>query len=164
MTWFDLVVLLLAGVVILFEARQEAGRGLLDAVVTVGAVQLTGRCAEVLTVLLGWKPLPGTEVAPLAAALCFAFLWGVGLCLSRWIHQCTRWTMDNYDPVFGVAFGLLITLAAGHALVDSVAGMVVSREGVLPDYLRHSCFAQELREFRTYHFVANIVQNSRYNE
>src|SRR5687767_3291811 len=129
MTWFDVLVLLGVVVLVLFEAQQEAGRGLLDAVATVAAVHLGKLFAPALTSALHWKPLPGTEASPLAQGLCFLGFWAVGLCLSTVVHRQTRWSMDNFDLFFGVAFGLMIAIAVGHVTTDVTARQAIMKHG-----------------------------------
>jgi hypothetical protein len=163
MTWFDLVALLFAAIIIIFEARQEAGRGLLDTIATLVAVHLTRHWSPLLSDLLRWPPLPGTDASPWAYALCFGILWSAALLVSRWLHRQTRWTMDTYDAAIGAAFGLLIAATAGHVVVESIARVTMASIGELPDCLRNSCFAEELRSFRTYHTVMNILENTRYH-
>jgi hypothetical protein len=164
MTWFDALVLLLVVGVVLFEARQEAGRGLLDTAATLAAVQASFVYAAPLTRALGWPPMPGTDVAPLAQMLLFLAAWGVFLVLSRQLHKQTRWSMDHFDLVFGVAFGLMISVAAGHVMTDSTARMAIMRQGQPPAYMRDSYLADELRSFRSYHYVLNVFHAAQNGE
>jgi hypothetical protein len=160
MTWFDMLVFLAVAAVVLLETRQEAGRALLDTLATLVAIHLTGRQAPILTGMLGWRPLPGTEVSPLAYGLCFAVLWGLGLLASFYFHRHTRWSMDHFDPVFGLAFGLLIAVTVGHVATDVTARVAIMKHGRVPGYLQESCFADELRSFKSYHFVLDVFQDA----
>jgi hypothetical protein len=160
MTWFDVLVLLGVVVLVLFEAQQEAGRGLLDAVATVVAVHLGKVFAPALTEALHWKPLPGTEASPLAQGVCFVGFWIVGLLVSGFVHRQTRWSMDNFDLFFGVAFGLMIAIAVGHVTTDVTARTAIMKHGTLPAYMQNSFMADELRSFRSYHYVLDTFQNA----
>jgi len=155
MNWFDGLVLLLVLAFLTWEARQEAGRALLDTLALVLALQLAHGYCGPLTRALQWQPAPGTETSPLAYGLLFAGLWGASLLLARALHGRTRWSMDHFDPLFGLAFGIVIALGAGHVLTDLLAQTALLNHGTLPPYLQESAFAPELRDFRTYHYVLN---------
>ena len=158
MTWIDVLVLVMIVGLIVFEARQETGRALLDTVATIVAVQLSTLYAPMATQWLKWKPLGGTGVSPAAQGLCFLVAWGLGLLLSRWLHSQTRWSMDNFDLVFGTAFGIMIAIAAGHVTTDVGARMAIQKHGHLPSHYANSYMAGELRSFRSYHYVINTFQ------
>src|SRR5687768_7676421 len=149
MTWFDMLLFLAVAALVLLEVRQEAGRALLDTLATLAAIHLAGRHAPAVTGALGWAPLPGTEVSPLAYGLCFGVLWAGGLAVAFYLHRHTRWSMDHFDPVFGLAFGLLIAVTVGHVTTDVTARMAIMKHGALPGYLQESCFADELRSFKS---------------
>jgi hypothetical protein len=68
--------------------------------------------------------------------------------------------MDNFDLAFGVAFGLMIAVAAGHVLTDCSARMAIMKQGRLPDYYANSYLADELRSFRSYHYVINTFEEA----
>ena len=166
MSWFDVLVCLLVAAVVALEMRQDAGRSVLDTVAAIAAVQVSGHFGAPLTAHLGWKPFPGTHVSPLAQGLLFLVLWAVGLGLSLYVHRQTRWSMDQFDPVFGLVFGLVIAGAAGHVLCEVTMQAAVMDYGKLPGYLRNSCFAEELRSFQSYHYVLDTfsaAQDSRWN-
>jgi uncharacterized membrane protein required for colicin V production len=164
MTWFDALVLLIVVGVVLFEARQEAGQGLLDTVATLGAVQISLLYSAPFTAWLGWKPMPEAEVSPGAQLLLFGLCWSVGLLLSRLLHRQTRWSMDHFDLVFGMAFGLMIAVAAGHVVTDSAARMAIMDRGAPPHYMRDSYLVDELRSFRSYHYVLNVFHAAQNGE
>jgi hypothetical protein len=156
MTWFDALVIAAVVVIVLFEMKQETGRGILDTCATLAAAQFCGAVAPGVTAALGWKPLPGTEVAPLAQGLCFLGLWIAFLLLSRTVHRQTRWTMDHFDPFFGVAFALVIAATAGHVAAGVAVDHAKLKHGQLPEYLSNSAFADELRSFKSYHYVISV--------
>jgi hypothetical protein len=164
MTWFDGLLLLAVAAVVLFEARQEAGRGLLDAVATLAAVAISRVLAVPVTSALHWKPMPGTEVSPGAQGLCFVAAWGVCLLVSYYLHRQTRWSMDHFDLAFGVVFGLLMAVAAGHVLTDVGARMAIMKHGHLPEYYSNSYLADEFRSFRSYHYVINTFEAAQHGE
>lgn len=159
MSAFDFAVLLVLALIVLFEARQEAGRALMDLVAVLAAIQLTSQHAPLLTGALHWKPLPGGDVPPQAETLCFALCLGAGLLVGRFLHHQTRWTMDTFDPFVGGAFGLLLAIALGHTVVDLSARMSVARHGALPEYIQDSAVADELRSFHSYHYVVRVLSN-----
>src|SRR5437879_4457610 len=103
MSWFDALLLLILGAIFLHEIRQEAGRGLMDALATLIAAHGAAPAAAWLTAALGWKALPGTDSAPLLYGLAFLGLWAGGLAVSFYAHRHTRWSMDNFDLLFGAA-------------------------------------------------------------
>ena len=158
MTPFDGLVLLILAGILFFEARQEAGRALLDTLATILALHVTAASAAPLTGLLGWRVMPDTEVSPALFGLLFALLWGLGMLLSRYLHSRTRWSMDHLDPVFGFGFGLVIAVAVGHTFTDTAARVALLHHGTLPPYLAQSCLVEELGSFRSYHYVLNAFQ------
>jgi hypothetical protein len=160
-TWYDVMLLLPIAALVVFELRQEAGRGLLDATVTVAAVQLAGLYAGMVTGLLGWPPTDEGP-APGAYALCFMAFWGGGMALSRLLHRRTRWSMDQFDPLFGGIFGLVVAISFGHALAGFTASWAVSQQGQMPDYVQNSWLGAELRSFRTVHLVIETIQGYQY--
>lgn len=163
MTWFDAVVLALAAAVLIFEVRQEAGRSLLDAVAALAALNFASHLSPWLTLSLHWKPLPGTEVAPLAFGICFGGLLLVGLVISTLVHRRTRWSMDHYNVAFSTIFGLVVAATIGHAVTDVAARQALLQTGRLPDYIQGSLVAEELRSFRTYQYVVNTFEEYHYH-
>jgi hypothetical protein len=162
MNWFDGLVIALAILVVVFEARQEAGRALLDALFTVVAFQMAGAHEAALTRAFHWPVLPGTEAAPTAYAILFGTYWAVGLGCARLIHGRTRWSMDHFDPLCGLAFGLLIAVAVGHVFADvSVRLAMQNPGGEVPAYIAQSRVTPELREFRSYHQLVAWVETAR---
>jgi hypothetical protein len=157
MTWFDGIILLLVLGLVILEARREAGRSLLDAVATLAALHFTHHLAPVLTTNLGWKPLAGTDSAPGAMALAFGLLWAFGLAVAWVLHQRTRWTMEQYDIAFSLAFGLIVAIGAGHMVTEVTARTALARSGEVPPYIRRSLVAEELRSFHTYHYVIDTL-------
>ena len=154
--WFDGVVVLSVVGLIAWEMRQEAGRSLFDTVAALGAAHLAGMAAVPATAALKWRPLPGTEASPLALGLCFVALLALGLCASAMIHRQTRWTMDQFDPCFGMVFAFLIAFSIGHVFTETAAGMAIEKHGHVPEYLSNSFLGEELRSFRSYNYVLNV--------
>ena len=164
MTWFDLVILLLAVGLLIRGIRQEAGRGLMDAIATLVAVHFSRLAATGLTHSLGWRAVPGLDCSPLLLALCFAAFWGAGLGLSRLLHSQTRWSMDNFDFLFGIIFGLVVAFSVGHVATEVAEGFATRPDGTLPEYMQNSCLADELRSFHTYHYVINVFHAYQYGK
>lgn len=158
MTWFDAIVLVLAVAVLVFEVRQEAGRSMLDAVAALAALSFAGHAAPWLTAELRWKPLPGTETAPLAFGLAFGVILAVSLGLTTLVHRRTRWSMEHYDLAFSTMFGLVVAVAVGHAVTDVAARQSLLETGKLPPYISQSLVAEELRSFRSYQYVVNTFE------
>jgi len=158
MNWFDALLGVLFLALIVWEMNQEAGRGLLDCFAALAASQLCLPAATFVSAGLHWRPLPGTEAAPLAQALCFGGLFGLGLLASRSVHRQVRWTMDQFDPLCGVVFAMLIFVVVGHTSTQVVAGMALQKQGEVPQYLSSSVFGEELRCFRTYHHVVSVFE------
>lgn len=163
MTWVDGIIILVGLAVILWEARQEAGRSLLDTVAVLSAAHLSSQFAPAVTAGLRWKPLPGTETSPGAHALLFFGVLVGGLILARAIHRQMRWSMDQFDWMFGLAFACVITVTAGHVATDLAARQAIHAHGKLPAYLDSSLLASELREFRSYHYVVNTFHGLQYS-
>lgn len=163
-SWFDGVILMVVGAVMFFELRQEAGRSMLDAVAALVALNATGHLAPALTGALNWKPLPGTDVSPAAFALCFAVLLGVGLLVSTLLHARTRWSMDHYDVAFSAVFGLVVAVTLAHTVTDLTARQAILSQGRVPAYISGSLVAEEVRSFRTYHYVVNTFEEMRYQD
>ena len=164
MTWFDVVILVGAVAILLLEMRHEAGRSLMDAVAALVALNLSVYASPALTEALGWKPLEGTSVSPGAFGLCFAILLGAGLLISAVAHRRTRWSMEHYDLAFSTVFGLVVAVTLGHVVTDVTARQALLRQGKLPAYIRGSLVAEELRSFRTYHYVVNTFEDVRYRK
>ena len=164
MTWFDLVILLLAVGLLIRGIRQEAGRGLMDAIATLVAVHFSRLTATGLTQTLGWRVVPGLGCSPLLLALCFAAFWGAGLGLSRLLHSQTRWSMDNFDFLFGIIFGLVVAFSVGHVATEVAEGFATRPDGTVPEYMQNSCVADELRSFHTYHYVINVFHSYQYGK
>jgi len=154
MTWVDLLLLVAVVGLIVSAAQQEAGHSFLDAAMTVMAAFLARISAAPVTAALGWPAAGGASGAsPAVFALVFVVVWAIGLHLSRTIHRYGRWSMDTFDCVFGAVFGLVTGLVVGHVLTESAAGMAILTHGSLPDYFQHSYLAEELRSFKTCHYV-----------
>lgn len=162
MSWFDALMLVIVAALFLFEMKQEAGRGLLDAVGTLAAVQLAALYAPWLTDMMNMKPLPGTAASPLAQGLLFVGFWALALGLSTVLHRQTRWSMDQFDVCFGVLFGLLVAVSVGHVVTDVAARVALMENGALPGYLQQSCFVGELRTFKSYHYVLDVFHSYQY--
>lgn len=160
MTWFDGLILLIGLAVVSWEMRQEAGRSLLDTIAVVGAAHFSSQYGSLVTRVLHWKPLPGTETSPGAQALCFFAALAFGLWIGRIVHSQLRWSMDQFDWMFGLAFAVVITVTAGHLLTDVVARQAILASGTLPPYLDSSLLAEELRSFRSYHYVLETFHNA----
>jgi len=158
MTGFDAILILMAVAILLYEVRLDAGLGLLDAVATLFAAHGSRLAAPLVTEVLRWKPFPGTELSPLAQGITFLVLWVAALAVARLLHRQTRWSMDQWDPAFGLVFGLIIALTAGH-ITTAVVGsheMMVHRK--LPGYFANSLLGEELRSFPTYHYVVDTLR------
>lgn len=156
MSWFDILMVVIALGVLIRSMTQEAGRGLMEAIATLVAAHFSALIAVALTSALGWRPAPGMDASPPLYALSFALLLAAGLALSKLLHGQTRWSMDNFDFLFGIVFGLVVVVSAGHAVTQITAGWVARPDGTLPEFLQNSCLADELRSFRSYHYVLNV--------
>jgi len=164
MTGFDLLLVVMVLGVVVYESRMETGRALLDTMAVLAALQFSRGFAVHLTPLLGAKPLPGTEFSPLALALSFGILLVGGLLASKYLHRNVRWSMDQFDLIFGAALGLVLAVALGHGITDVVAHFAIQKYGYLPEYFHNSLVADELRSFHTYHYVVDVfhgVQSGR---
>ncbi len=160
MTWFDGLILLVGLAVVAWEVRQEAGRSLLDTIAVLGAAHCSSQYGPAVTRMLHWKPLPGTETSPGAQILCFFAVLALGLWIGRTVHCQLRWSMDQFDWMFGMAFAVVITVTAGHLLTDVVARQAILANGALPEYFDSSLLAEELRSFRSYHYVLETFHNA----
>lgn len=156
MTWFDLLFVVLVLAVVVWEARMETGRALLDTVAVLAAMQFSRGPAAHLTEALNWRPLPGSPMSPLALLIVFSVLLVGGLLLSKFLHRHARWSMDQFDLLFGVALGLVMAVALGHQVADITARLVIEKQGYLPEFFQNSLVADELRSFRTYHNVVAV--------
>ena len=159
MTWFDLFLVVLVLAVVVYEARMETGRALLDAAATLAAMQFSRVLAPIVTVMFHWRPVPGTEFSPMALALCFGGLLVIGLSISKVLHRHARWSMDQFDLIFGAALGLVIAIAIGHSITEVAARFAIEKHGYLPEFWTNSLVADELRSFRTYHLVVDTFHS-----
>lgn len=157
MTWFDLLVLLLGTAVVIAKMREEAGRNFMDALAALAALRLAAEYGPPLTRALGWQAMADTGASPVATAVCFAGCLAIGMAISRFLHQRTRWTLDTLDPVAGVICGLAIAVVVGHVLADTSARLAVLNSGSLPEYLTRSSVADELRSFRACYQVLDLL-------
>ena len=162
MTWFDVLILVGVIAILLLEARHEAGRSMLDAVAALLALNLAAHLAPSLTETLAWKPLAGTNVSPGAFGLAFGVLLAAGLVVSVLLHRRTQWSMEQYDLPFSVVFGVVVAVTVGHVAADVTARQSLLRHGRLPTYIEGSLVAEELRSFRTYHYVVNTFEDVTY--
>jgi hypothetical protein len=162
MQWLDIVLVLLMVAVVVFEGRQEAGRAILDTVAGLGAYHLTHLYDEPLTQLLGLKGLPDSHASPMAQLALFAGLLGLGLILARLLHKQSRWSMDRWDPVFGIIFGLVLSALIGHTSADLATRMTMAPNGVPASFVANSNFAHELRTFSSYREFIREFDGMRY--
>jgi hypothetical protein len=159
MTWFDLLLVVMMLGVVVYEARMETGRALLDTVAVLAALQFSRAFARSLTPVLGTRPLPGTEFSPVALGLAFGILLAGGLFASKYLHRNARWSMDQFDLIFGAALGLVLAVALGHGVMDVVAHFAIQKYGYLPAFFHNSLVADELRSFHTYHYVVDVFHS-----
>ena len=164
MTTFDASLVALVLAVLAWEVRQEAGRSLLDAFMTFVALVLAREYTEPVAAWLRWAPAPDGSPSPMAAALCFAGFWLLGLFISRAVHQQTSWSMDHFDPAIGCAFGMAVAVMLGHVYTDVAARQALARRGDLPPALQASAMADEFRSFRTYHKMMTVFHNAQQGE
>jgi uncharacterized membrane protein required for colicin V production len=153
-TWFDLAALVPLAAILTFEVRQEFGRGLLDTLATLIALYFAAR----LAVPVGWRlDLWTTPNANTALTFCglFVLLLLLGLLASRFAHRIIRLSVDQFDPLFGVIFGLAIALMAGHALMTAAWEF---HGGFLPDYLADSRLGSELLNLHSLRQVVGSMQ------
>ena len=161
MTWFDGLILLIVAAVCIYELRQEAGRSLLDAMGTLLAVHVTDLYSPHLGAALHWKAPHGMESSPQAYLLLFVPMFLLALTLSFLAHRNLRWSLDQYDPVFGMALGLCAAIALAHVASDMAMRSALVANPKLPQYLANSLFAEELRTFPTYHRVMAVLMQAR---
>ena len=162
MQWLDVALMLLMVAVVVFEARQEAGRAMLDTVAGLGAYHLTHLYDQPLTQLLGMRGLPDSHAAPMVQLALFAFLLGLGLVLARTLHKQSRWSMDRFDPVFGITFGIVLSALIGHTSADLTTRMTMAPNGVPAAFVANSNLAHELRTFATYRGFIREFDGLRY--
>ena len=162
MQWLDVALALLMVGVVLFEARQEAGRAMLDLVAGLGAYHLTHLYDEPLTQLVGLKGLPDSQAAPMVQLALFLGLLGLGLFLARFLHKQSRWSMDRFDPVFGITFGVVLSALIGHTTADLTTRMTMTPNGAPASFVASSSLAHELRTFSTYRGFIREFDGMRY--
>jgi hypothetical protein len=162
MHWLDIALALLMVAVVIFEGRQEAGRAMLDTVAGLGAYHLTHLYDEPMTQLFGLAGLPDSHAAPMVQLALFAGLLGLGLFLARLLHKQSRWSMDRFDPVFGITFGLVLAALIGHTTADLTTRMTMAPNGVPAAFVANSNVAHELRTFSTYRGFIREFDGMRY--
>ncbi len=160
MSLLDVALVLAALVIVLLHMRQDTGRSLLNAVAVIAAAAFCPVPAAALTRAARLMPFPGSEVAPAARAICFLALCVTLLLGAMLLHRHTRWTMDQWDPMFGVVFGLLIATTTGHIVTDVIGSTELMRNGRLPGYFAHSLLGEELRSFKTYRLVLSTFKQA----
>lgn len=161
MTWFDGIILLLVVAISVYELRQEAGRALLDTFGTLLAIHVTDLYSPTVGSMLHWKAPHGMESSPQAYLLLFIPAFLLALTLSFLVHRHLRWSLDQYDPVFGLALGVCAAIALTHVVSDMAVRSALVANPKLPDYLASSLFAEELRSFSTYHRVVAVLMQAR---
>jgi hypothetical protein len=162
MQTLDIGLALLMVAVVLFEAKQEAGRAILDTVAGLGAYHLTHLYDEPVTRLLGMNGLPDSQAAPMVQLALFAGLLGLGLILARFLHKQSRWSMDRFDPVFGLTFGVVLSALIGHTTADLTTRVTMAPNGVPAAFVANSNLAHELRTFSTYREFIREFDGMRY--
>ena len=102
-----------------------------------------------------------SHASPLVQCVLFSVLLVVGLGVSRLLHKHSGWSLDRFDPVFGVVFGLVLAGIVGHTLSDVTARMTMRPNGREAHFVASSSLAQELRTFSAYHDVIRTIDSSR---
>jgi hypothetical protein len=161
MSWIDALVLLCIGGIAVLQARLEFGQGIWNLAATLAAARLSLALAPGLTAAAHWQPYPESNISPLAHGLCFLGVWGALLLAARLVHRQTRWSLEQYDPLVGVAFGLVIAVVAGHTLIDVSARETLLAHGSLPPVIRNSAVVSELRSFSTVQTLEHVLKTCR---
>lgn len=160
MTWVDGLLLLLAAACVVWEIRLEAGRGLMDCLATLGAIAVARALAPAVTAWTHLPAHPGSDVSGWALLLAFVPVWLVLMALAWVIHVRTRWSMEQGDLYFGAVFGLILAGALGHFACDVSFQLTLGTDHQVPGALRDSLLAEELRSFRSVHFVWNTMYSA----
>ncbi len=155
--WFDILTVSVMLGVVAYEMRQEFGRALLDMALLLAAVYVSRSVAPWAGGAVQVSADAGINETVVTGGL-FLVLAVLGILFSRFLHRCSRWTMDQFDPIFGVAFGLVTAIVVGHSLTHFMAGVTSVPGAGPPPYLSQSVVAQELVSFRSYHFLVDTLE------
>jgi hypothetical protein len=155
LTWVDLLIVAVVAIVVLFEVRRDFGQALFDAV----AVLISLRVAL-------WIYPWAAHAIPLAASdrtnkgvwllLSFVLCVGVGLVLARFAHEGTRWSLESFDPAFGLIFGVTAAVMISHVIVKSVVIFYAAKHG-MPKCIAESALGGELLTFKSYHALRDFI-------
>lgn len=154
LTWFDALLFVPLAAVVVFETRQEFGRGLMDTLAAGSALFFASSWSSPLA---DYLPMgrDGYASAALAFVLLFAVLLVGGIFLSRIVHQQFRMSLDQFDPVLGVVTGLAVAFIVGHALSST---LLEYHGGMSPTWLSESWLVDEFVNWRTLRAAADTVQ------
>ena len=155
--WFDILTVSVMLGVVAFEMRQEFGRALLDMALLLAAVYVSRSVSPWVAGAVHLHPDAALNQTVVTGGL-FVVLAALGIALSRFLHRCSRWTMDQFDPVFGLAFGLVAAVVVGHSLTHFVAGVSSVPGAGPPPFVSRSVVAQELVSFRSYHYLVDTLE------
>lgn len=144
MTVFDVCLLAMLAVLLVYVAGQELGKAVLMAMATAVAYVVTRRLEAPVCNVLG-SPAMGPQVS----ALMFALTWAGGLWIAGAVHYRTRWNIDYFDRLASPMLGLVVVVIVGHVFIDVSVRTELQRQEDLPGFLANSVVAPELGEFRT---------------
>ncbi len=154
--WYDVLALVPLIGILVFETRQEFGRGLLDTLAAAFAFYIAHRCYPVVADALRLSSDYWANSA-IAFGSLFVFLLAIGLLTSRALNRQFRMSYDQYDPAFGAVFGLALALVVGHGFTTTLWEY---HGGSAPRYLAESRVADELASFRALKNAAGEVHHA----
>jgi uncharacterized membrane protein required for colicin V production len=155
-SWYDAIVLVPLLAIVIFEMRQEFGRGLLDTLAALIALYLAASWAAPAAPTLFLSADPSRNVA-----YSFLVLFGILLLLcclaSRFLHKMVfQISVDQFDPFFGLVFGLAVAVIIGHSVTSGLYGCYPS---ATPAYLSNSLLANELLSLRSLREIVGQLQH-----
>ena len=156
MTWFDVVAILLVGLIAWLESVRGFGRALLDLVGGLIALKVASFVAAPLGTAAPLFQSPDTSTAFWHAAI-FLILASLTVLASKLIYETTLLSLDVLDPLVGGVLGLGCGIVVAHIFLKTL--VLGFGESEAADVLIGTFVGQELLKFRSYHTVVTALQN-----
>src|SRR5437764_6928035 len=120
LTWHDVFLFVPLAVVVVFEARQEFGRSLADALAGLAAFFLAAAWLDQAATTLRFSVSPDANYG-ITFFVLFTVLLVLGLVASRYLNATVfQLSLGTLDPPFGAVCGLAFAIIIGHALTFGI--------------------------------------------
>ena len=156
LTWYDFFIFLPLAVILVFEARQEFGRSLTDALAGLAALFLSNSWTDSAAPVLRFSASPDANYG-ITFLILFTILLVAGLIGSRFLNATVfQVSLHGFNPLFGTLFGLVFAVIVGRAITF---GMAAYYGVATPEFLANSPLADELLHLRWLHVAAGSLEH-----